>query len=79
MAETTLKGFDCVEMKRRAQRELAAEYESRKGEFSSYWDFIRKTARESEWERAMIEKFSGARSRAQGASPAAPSLPACRR
>ncbi len=34
------KRFDCVEMKRRAQEQLLAEYEARKGEFGAYWQFI---------------------------------------
>lgn len=38
------KTFDCVEMKNRIQRELMQEYEARKGEFSSYAQFIRATA-----------------------------------
>lgn len=62
MAKKTPKDFDCVQMKRKAQAALTAEYESRKDEFDSYWDFLRKTARESEWESAMIEKFSKAKS-----------------
>ena len=43
------KSFDCVEMKRRAQEQLLAEYEARKGEFSAYWQFIEAKARESEF------------------------------
>jgi len=38
------KAFDCVEMKRQAQAKLMAEYEVRKNEFSSYAEFIHKTA-----------------------------------
>ena len=38
------KSFDCVEMKRRIQESLFKEYERRKSEFSSYVDFINKTA-----------------------------------
>jgi hypothetical protein len=38
------KIFDCVEMKRRVQAELMAEYESHKDQFSSFADFIHKTA-----------------------------------
>ena len=41
------KKFDCVQMKRDAQRRLRAEYESRKGEFSSYAEFIAATANQS--------------------------------
>jgi hypothetical protein len=46
---TTTKTFDCVEMKRRVQEELRAEYESRKGEFASYADFLRAKADQSPW------------------------------
>ena len=42
---TKTKTFDCVEMKQRAQRELMAEYQARRGEFSSYAEFLRITAR----------------------------------
>lgn len=42
------KKFDCVQMKRDAQRRLRAEYESRKGEFSSYAEFITATANQSQ-------------------------------
>ena len=38
------KTFDCVEMKRQAQERLMKEYETRKGEFESYVDFINSTA-----------------------------------
>lgn len=40
------KDFDCVEMKRHAQRELRKEYESRRSEFASYEDFINQTLKE---------------------------------
>lgn len=40
------KIFDCVEMKRRIQQELLAEYEARRDEFASYAEFIRVTARQ---------------------------------
>lgn len=59
------KEFDCVEMKHRIQRELQAEYERRRDEFTSFVDFIHKTAEESgfvgqnkkgiEWRCAMNE------------------------
>jgi len=41
------KTFDCVEMKREAQRRLTEEYEARKDEFDSFTDFIRARADES--------------------------------
>jgi hypothetical protein len=40
----TTKTFDCVEMKDRIQRDLMAEYERRRDEFSSYVAFINATA-----------------------------------
>ena len=41
------KKFDCVAMKNRIQEELRAEYEARKGEFSSYGAFARAQAAQS--------------------------------
>ena len=38
------KTFDCVEMKRRSQTDYIAEYVNRKDQFSSFADFIYKTA-----------------------------------
>ena len=45
---TKTKTFDCVEMKNRIQAERLAEYESRKGEFASYVDFINARVKDSE-------------------------------
>jgi hypothetical protein len=42
------KDFDCVEMKQDAQRKLWEEYESRKGEFASYVEFISAKAKTSQ-------------------------------
>jgi len=53
---TKTKTFDCVEMKRKCQRELHEEYEARKSEFSSYYDFLEAKANESEWIRQVREK-----------------------
>lgn len=53
---TTKKSFDCVEMKRKAQKRLRSEYEARKGEFSSYAEFITITASQSPETRAFLEK-----------------------
>ena len=44
------KTFDCVEMKRKAQQKLRAEYASRKSEFPSYVAFLETKARESQWQ-----------------------------
>lgn len=51
------KTFDCVAVKREAQRKLQEEYEARKGEFDSFFDFIDAKARESEWVRRMEQQF----------------------
>ena len=58
---TKRKAFDCVEMKNRIQRELMAEYEARKNEFSSYAEFIVATANESDEIRAWRERIASAR------------------
>lgn len=50
------KSFDCVEMKHEAQRKLRAEYESRKTEFSSYFEFLDAKANESTWQREFWAK-----------------------
>lgn len=55
--KTEPKTFDCVEMKDRVQRELREEYERRKGEFSSYEDFINRTAEECEAIRVFSAKL----------------------
>jgi len=56
--------FDCVEMKNRIQAELMLEYESRKGEFSSYADFIVATAAASDEIRAWRERMAKAKTTA---------------
>jgi hypothetical protein len=53
--------FDCVEMKRRAQRRLNAEYESRKHEFPSYFAFLEAKSRESGWQKEFWERVRAAR------------------
>jgi hypothetical protein len=53
---TKPKMFDCVEMKRRAQEKISAEWESRKHEFSSYGAFLEATVQESEWTRKTWER-----------------------
>ena len=57
------KTFDCVEMKRRIQDKLHSEYESRRSEFSSYADFINKTAGESQLIQQFREKVRQAKTR----------------
>ena len=57
---TRAKTFDCVTMKNRIQAKLMAEYESRKGEFDSYADFIAASVREDEWCRRQLARIGGA-------------------
>jgi hypothetical protein len=59
--KTRAKTFDCVEEKKRVQKLLLEEYAARKSEFSSYADFIVKTAEESEEIRAWRERIAGAK------------------
>ena len=42
------KAFDCVEMKNRIQADRLAEYEARKGEFSSYVEFIKARVKDTQ-------------------------------
>ena len=53
---TKTKTFDCVEMKRQAQARLRAEYEARKGEFSSVVDFLNAKARATTTRKALSAK-----------------------
>ena len=55
------KTFDCVEWKSLMQRKLHAEYESRRGEFSSYFAFIEAKSRESPRQREFWAKVDAAR------------------
>jgi len=57
MANKT-KAFDCVEMKRRSQEALLAEYRARQEEFATLEDFLMEKARESEWISAIWKKFA---------------------
>ncbi len=61
MGKTKRKTFDCVEMKRRIQKELREEYEARKAEFSSYAEFINATADESDEIRSFRERIARAK------------------
>ena len=54
---TRAKTFDCVEMKRQCQRKLQKEYEARKHEFDSYYDFLAAKANESEWVQRVRKKI----------------------
>jgi hypothetical protein len=55
------KTFDCVEMKHLAQRALWAEFESRRGQFASYSEFLAATINEDPWQRRLWAKVSGGR------------------
>ena len=59
--EAKTKTFDCVEMKRKAQAALLAEFETRRDEFSSLPEFIKAKVEESEWAGAVWRKFAGSR------------------
>ena len=56
-AKNKTKAFDCVEMKNRIQAERLAEYESRKGEFASYVDFINARVKDSELMKIVRQKL----------------------
>ena len=56
---TRTKPFDCVEMKRKAQEKLMAEYQNRKAEFRSYGDFLRSKASQSKLATAIRAKLAG--------------------
>lgn len=53
------KTFDCVQMKRKAQEQIMAEWDRRKGEFSSYGEFLEDGIKQSEWGRRMWERIHG--------------------
>ena len=61
---TKPKTFDCVEMKHQAQKEILAEWEARKHEFSSYGEFLESSIQESDWGRRMRAKVHQNKSRA---------------
>ena len=55
-ASRKAKGFDCVQMKHKAQAEIMAEWEKRKAEFSSYEQFLEAGINQSAWGRRMWDK-----------------------
>ena len=59
------KTFDCVEMKRKAQESLHAEYNARKNEFPSYFAFLEAKSHESSWQREFWGKVADARVKAK--------------
>ena len=71
------KKFDCVEMKRRAQEKILAEYEARKSEFGSYWQFLQARTEQSPWQQEFLARLKRRPAKAQksthaGASPKKP-------
>ena len=66
---TKTKTFDCVEMKNRIQAEIQAEYEVHRNEFPSFVEFVRSTAANSEYARAMHRKFGGGKTPALTPAP----------
>ena len=52
------KTFDCVEMKRRAQEALLAEYRARQNEFDTLTSFLEAKATESEWVSALWKRLA---------------------
>jgi hypothetical protein len=50
-------------MKRLAQQRLRAEFESRKNEFPSYFDFLEARTNESPWQREFWAKIAAAQRR----------------
>jgi hypothetical protein len=53
------KTFDCVEMKRRVQEKLLAEYQARRSEFESYSQFIEAKSRSSARHREFWARVHG--------------------
>ena len=51
------KTFDCVEMKRRAQKRLLDEYEAHRDEYPSFAAFVREHARESDAVQALRKRL----------------------
>ncbi len=58
MATTKKKTFDCVEIKRQAQKRIREEWERRKHEFASYGEFLKAT--QTPWEREFWAKVRAA-------------------
>jgi hypothetical protein len=57
------KTFDCVRMKREAQKRLMEEFQSRKGEFASFEDFLHATVSQDEWVRSVRQGLAHAGSK----------------
>ncbi len=53
------KTFDCVDMKRRAQRGLTDEFQSRRAEFKDFGQFLRARIRGSDWASRVWTKLGG--------------------
>jgi len=61
----TKKTFDCVEMKRKAQEELHAEFEAHKNEFPSYFAFLEAKTTKSVWQRMFWKNVARPRKKRQ--------------
>jgi len=60
---TKTKAFDCVKMKRQAQKKLKKEYETRQQEFDSYHDFLKAKADKSKLAKAVRAKIAAQKAR----------------
>lgn len=60
-----VKTFDCVEMKRQAQKRLQQEYAARGDEFPSYTAFLDATAKESAWVQSFLARLAAERDRTE--------------
>ena len=61
MPKKPKEALDCVQMKNDIQAQILAEYEARKGEFTSLIDFVNKT--ESPWARKIRERIQKAQAK----------------
>jgi len=56
---TKTKTFDCLDAKRKAQEALEKEFESRRGEFASFSEFLNTKLAESEKTSEIWNRFGG--------------------
>ena len=56
---TKTKIFDCVDAKRKAQEELEREFDSRRGEFASFSEFVNAKLAETEKISDLWNRFGG--------------------
>jgi hypothetical protein len=64
MSANPKKAFDCVEMKRKAQEDLHAEYEAHRNEFPSYFAFLEAKTGASAWQKEFWAKVAAPRRQA---------------